>query len=345
MNVRRNEVIWGGAALAAAASGVGIQRHHMRRIAADPAQAVLRDPPQGRRRQVPSADGTALNVEEFGPEHAENTIVLIHGWTESLTFWIHLLLELPERGFRVVAYDLRGHGESDPAEDGDYSIPRFGQDLDAVLTECVPEGQRVLLVGHSLGAMSIVSWAEQHEVEDRVYAAALLNTGMGDLLADQILIPVPWIAQVVNRSVPPRMWVGFRGALPRFSTPLSYAAVRYLAFGGAASPAHIAFFERMLVTCPPDVRADVGMTLSELDLVDALPHLTVPTLVIAGDEDKLTPQSHAKHIAEALPRLERMIVLERTGHMAPLERPEEVIDAVAELAAAHSPERVSERTA
>ena len=59
----------------------------------------------------------------------------------------------------------------------------------------------------------------------------------------------------------------------------------------------------MLVTCPPDVRAKIGIAMSEMDLHDAVPRLTVPTIVIAGADDRLTPPSHARRIAENLPHL------------------------------------------
>ena len=55
-----------------------------------------------------------------------------------------------------------------------------------------------------------------------------------------------------------------------------------------------------------------------------LPRLTVPTIVLAGARDRLTPPSHARRIAGMLPQLVRLIVLPDTGHMAPLERPDEV---------------------
>ena len=55
-----------------------------------------------------------------------------------------------------------------------------------------------------------------------------------------------------------------------------------MTFGPRGTPAQVAFFERMLVTCPPQVRADIGIAMSEMDLHDALHRLTVPTLVIAG---------------------------------------------------------------
>lgn len=324
--------LWAGVGAAGALAAGGLaQTVHMRRIGHDPEADALAQPPQGRALPVRSADGTVLHVEVFGPEDGP-TVVLVHGWTEALQYWIYVIRKLSGRGFRVVAYDQRGHGESEPAAGDDYSIDRFGEDLEAVLTGCVPEGQRAVVAGHSLGAMSIAAWAEHHDVERRVGATALLSTGVGDLIAEHLLVPLPGVAKALNRAISVHGFLGNRAPLPRFSTPLGYAAVRYIAFGRDASPAQIAFFERMLITCAPDVRASIGLAMSEMDLHDALPCLTVPTIVIVGADDKLTPPSHARRIADALPRLLRLTVLPDTGHMTPLERPYEVTAALVELA-------------
>jgi pimeloyl-ACP methyl ester carboxylesterase len=320
-----------GTATALAAGGL-IETAHWRKIARDPERELLSTPPEGRAQTARSADGTALHVEVFGPDDGP-TVVLVHGWTEAIQYWVYVIRALSRRGFRVVAYDQRGHGRSEPAHGGDYAIERFGEDLEGVLSTCVPHGQLAVVAGHSLGAMSIAAWAEAHDVERRARAAALLSTGVGDLIAEQLLLPLPSIANTVNRAISLYGFLGNRAPLPRFSTPLSYAAVRYIAFGRHASPAQVAFFERMLVTCPPDVRAKIGFAMSEMDLHHAVPRLTVPTTVIVGADDRLTPPSHARRIAENLPRLEQLIVLPETGHMTPLERPDEVTAALIELAA------------
>ncbi len=312
-------------------AGALAERRHLKRIAADPQNRLLRDPPHGEPVPVVSADGTAIHAERFGPVGGL-TFVLAHGWTESATYWTPVIARLTAAGAGAVAYDLRGHGESAPATGGDYSLPRFGEDLDAVLDQAGAPAQRTVAVGHSLGAMSIVAWAEQHDVRDRVAAAALLNTGVGDLMAEHLLMPVPAVAKAVNRVLAPDAVLRARAPVPRFSTPLSSAMIRYTAFGPSASPAEIAFYERMLVACPPDVRADVGLAISEMDLYHALPMLTVPTLVIAGENDRLTPPSHAQRIAEQLPALHGLVILPRTGHMGPLERPDDIAEALLDLA-------------
>ncbi len=179
--------------------------------------------------------------------------------------------------------------------------------------------------------MSIAAWAKDHDVERRVGAAALLNTGVGDLIAESLILPVPKLAQAINQSVAVHGFLGSRAPLPRFSSPISHAIIRWVAFGPTASPAQIAFYERMLLAMPPRARADVGIAISAIDLYDALPRLTVPTIVVAGENDRLTPPSHARRIAEMLPQLERLIILPETGHMGPLERPGEINEALLEL--------------
>jgi pimeloyl-ACP methyl ester carboxylesterase len=334
----RDRWLWGGLGLAAVAAGGVLQAVHMRRISHDPEHDALDVPPEGRVQLVRSADGTLLHAEAFGPEDGA-TVVLAHGWTEALQYWIYVIRALSARGFRVVAYDQRGHGQSGPASGGDYDLARFGEDLEAVLADCVHPSERAVIAGHSLGAMSIVAWAGSHDVERRVRAAALLNTGVADLVADQLLFPLPQIAQALSRTVATRGILGSKAPLPRFSTPLSSAAIRYVAFGPDASPAQVAFYERMLVTSPPDARAKTGIAMYDMDLQSALPRLTVPTIVMAGASDRLTPPTHAERIAGMLPQLRRLTVLPGTGHMAPLERPREVIAALLELCAV-MPERV-----
>ncbi len=318
-------------AAAGAGAGVLVQRRHTRRIADDPERAILEAPLAGRPLSVVSSDGTELHVEVFGAEEAP-TLVLLHGWTEALRYWIYVIRELSDQ-FRIVAYDLRGHGRSGRAPGGDYSLARFGDDLEAVLEATVPEGERAVVAGHSLGGMSIAAWAEHHDVSSRVSGAALLFTGIGGLVGGQLVVHVPRFAQALADPVARYAFLGARRSLPRVSTPVSYAAIRYVAFGPTATPAEVAFFERMLVSCPPDVRSKVGLAMQEMDLYHVLPRLTVPTLVMDGENDRLTPPSHARRIAEELPNLFELIVLPDTGHMGPLERPDDVCDALRRLVA------------
>jgi pimeloyl-ACP methyl ester carboxylesterase len=318
------------AALGAVAAGAAIQRRHLRAIARDEDYQRLRAPLHGRPLRITSVDGTELYAEAFGPDDAD-TIVLAHGWTEQLAYWGPVIKQLGRQHLRVVAYDLRGHGRSHPASDGDYSLERFGEDLQAVLAAARAGGDRgpAIVAGHSLGAMSIAAWAEHHDPRDRARAAALINTGLGDLVSGHLLLPQ--LARFLNHPWASRAVLGSKAPVPPFSTPLQQAMVRYAAFGPHASMGDVAFYERMLIDTPPDVRAAVGVALSSMDLWHAVASITVPTLIIAGADDRLTPPTHAHRIADALPHPAGLLELPDTGHMSPLERPREVAEALARL--------------
>jgi pimeloyl-ACP methyl ester carboxylesterase len=321
------------AATGVAAAAVALERRYLRSLRRDADYVRLTQPLGGETLTAVSADGTDLHAEAFGPP-AAHTFVLAHGWTEQLTFWGPMIATLTDRGQRVVAYDLRGHGRSAPAVDDDYVLERFGEDLAAVLEAAVGADERATVVGHSLGAMSIVAWAGAHDVLSRADAAALINTGLGDLVTGNLLFGA--FARWMNHPRVSRAVLGSRIPLLPFSTPVSQAVIRYAAFGPSATAGDVAFYERMLTDTPAAVRAACGVALSDVDLWSALTGLTIPTLVIAGDRDRLTPPEHAHRITEALPHPAGLIVLEQTGHMSPLERPQELADALRELTSAAS---------
>ncbi len=304
----------------------------MRALARDPEYRRLIEPLGGTERHVVSADGTRLHtvVLEPAPNPAGSaTVVLAHGWTEQLSLWGPVIRRLRQHGLRVVAYDLRGHGSSGAAAGDDYGIERFGEDVEAVLAAADAPADELIVVGHSLGAMSIAAWAADHDVRARIAGAALVNTGVEDLIGGALVLGE--IGKRLNPQSLSRALLGSSAPLLPLSNPIEQAVIRHTAFGPTATAAQISFYERMLMATPGNVRSASGLALSDLHLGAALAKLTVPTLVIAGDRDRLTPPAHSRRIAEALPSLDHLLVLERTGHMAPLERPGEVAEAIADL--------------
>jgi pimeloyl-ACP methyl ester carboxylesterase len=321
------------AAVTLAATGgmtaaAAVELRHLRSLNRDPEYARLIAPLGGRPFRVASADGTSLYAEAFGAE-AGPALVFAHGWTEELRFWGPVIRCLKSAGLRLIAYDLRGHGRSAPAAGADYGLVRFGEDVEAILRAVDTGDAAVTVVGHSLGAMSIAAWAEHHDPSEHARAAALINTGLGDLLASHLLFGE--LATLLNHPRASRALIGARLRVPPFSSPLQQTLIRRVAFGPDASRAQVAFYERMLITCRADARAAVGLALSDMDLWHALARLTIPTLVIAGDRDRLTPPAHARRIARELPQPAGLIELADTGHMSPLERPRELGDALLRL--------------
>lgn len=283
-----------------------------------------------------AADGTALWVHTFGPDDAP-TIVFVHGWTCAAEFW-KLQVEALKGERRVVAFDLRGHGQSERPPGRNYSIETFAADLDAVLEATVPKAERAMLVGHSLGAMTIVAWAGGHpdRVDQRVSSAVLLNTGVGDLISESLVVEgLPGgfdrLLRLFGQGV-----LRARAPIPSSTAPISHRVIGQFVVGPDASPAEIAFSEQLVLSCPADVRSAVGGTLSRLDLKQALAELRAPTLVIAGELDKLTPPAHAHQMAELLPDVLDVIEVPNSGHMTPIEFPERVNGLLAELAGTHA---------
>jgi pimeloyl-ACP methyl ester carboxylesterase len=312
---------------AAAASTLMADVLDRRKIRADPLWRRLQDIPIGEQRTVAGAGGTPLNVELYGPADAP-PVVLVHGWVCALRFW-RLQVQDLRADHRVVAVDLRGHGRSGAPADGDWSLDTLADDLEAVLDACV-DGPAVL-AGHSLGAMTIAAWAGRHRsVAQRARGVAMINTGLGDLISESLLLRTPdglaRVRQLVGGAA-----LGAGVPLPTRPDPISHRAVRSIALCAGASPAAVRYSEQMVLGTKPRVRAGCGRELRKLDLLDRVEHLSVPTLVVYGDRDLLTPPAHAHRLAEALPDCVGTIELPDCGHMGPLERPDEVTRALLQL--------------
>ena len=314
---------WGAAALA-----------DRRRIRRDPAHAALCAPLHGRRVRVTGADGTELEAEVFGPEDAP-AVVLAHGWTCARRFWT-LQIQALAGEHRVIAYDQRGHGDSATPAGGDWSVEAIGGDLERVLDATLEPGERAVIAGHSLGGMTIAAWARTRGgAADRASAVAFLNTGMGDLIDEALLLRAPTPLAAV-RGAAGRALLSASLPMPARSSPLAHRAVRAIAFGPGASPATVAFGERMVLECRREVRAGHGRTIAQLDLHDAAAHVDVPAVVVAGSRDRLTPPVHAERLAGDLPQLHRYVKVDGSGHMTPLERPQVVNELLTELSAARA---------
>lgn len=326
---------WGGIAVGVGAAGAlaATALRDRRAVAADPAAVWLTDPPEGRKVDVRGADGTRLHVDVLGPDDAP-TVVLVHGWTCCREFWAPQLNTLANR-YRLVAYDLRGHGRSGAPQDEDFSPEALADDLSAVLSATLRDGEKALLVGHSLGAMSIVSWAGRHadEVTDRAAAAALLSTGTSDLVTESLILRPPAglskpAAAVSRRAMALAVPYGFHN-------PVTNRIVRYVALSPSASPAQVAFCEKIVLECDRHWRAATARTLSKLDLNHAIEHLTVPSLVLGGSADRLTPPVLSERLASRLPNLVQRVELPGVGHMSPVEAPEVVNRWIERMAVDH----------
>ena len=317
-----------------------------RAIRADPDFAMLNAPLEGRPLAVNAPDGTPLHVKEFGSPDAPATVVLVHGWTCALKVWTPVIRALDDEDIRIIAYDLRGHARSGRPEARDYTIDAHAGDLDAVLRATLSDEQRAVVVGHSLGGMTIVAWAGDHadEVPRLVAGAVLVNTGMDGLIAQSPILKMPdklgKARELVGRAL-----LSAPVPLPHGPTPLSYRVVRWIGLTKSASPARIAFTERIVLACKRDVRALCGGTLSGIDLYESIASLSVPTVIVGGACDKLTPPSHVKRLSDVLPHVVEEMVLDDCGHMGPVSHAEEIAKPIMRLVRDEAQKPVEEAVA
>ena len=129
---------------------------------------------------VTTPDGVPLAVREVGPDDARLTVVFAHGFCLRMGAFHFQRARLAEQWgpqVRMVFYDQRGHGQSGGASPDSYTVTQLGKDLETVLAVMVPRGP-VVLVGHSMGAMTVLSHARQypHRYPTRVVGAALMSS-------------------------------------------------------------------------------------------------------------------------------------------------------------------------
>ncbi|MFI1706750.1 alpha/beta fold hydrolase [Streptomyces griseoruber] len=270
-----------------------------------------------------SADGTRLHVEVYGPEDAP-PVVLAHGWTCSTAFWAAQIGDLAA-DHRVVVYDQRGHGRTPPSPV--CSTDALADDLEAVLAATLGPGERAVIAGHSMGAMTVLAAAARPRMREHAAAVLLCSTGASRLVAESTVLPL--------RPGRLRTWLtgrvlGSRAPLGPV-TPVAKSILKYATMGAASAPHLVETCARIVHACPRRVRHAWSRVLSALDLDHAVGELRVPTAVVVGTGDRLTPPVHAHRIAAALPHSLGVTELPGLGHMTPVEAPEVVTGRIREL--------------
>lgn len=265
-----------------------------------------------------SADGARLHVEVHGPEGATvPTVVLAHGWTCSTAFWAAQIRDLAV-DHRVIAYDQRGHGRS-PAGAG-YGTEALADDLEAVLAATLRPGEKAVLVGHSMGGMTLMAAAARPRFREHAVAALLCSTGSSRLVAEARVLPFP---PGRLRTGATQRILGSRAPLGPV-TPVARRILKYATMGAGSSPGMVEACARIVHACPRAVRHAWSKVLDALDLDHGVRELSVPTAVVAGSADRLTPLVHARALVAMLPNCVGLTELAGLGHMTPMEAPDVV---------------------
>lgn len=304
----------------------------------------FRPPTASQRLVVTSSDGTRIAVEVHGDPHPHDpdrpTVVLVHGWACSASFWVRVVHRL--RGdLRVVVHDQRGHGRSQAVRAGGFTPEALADDLAAVIETTVPPGRRAIVVGHSMGAMALVALAGRHPevLHERVAGALLASTGVAELVGRVAVLPVgaghTRTTRTSHRYLSRERLVrlGLEDVRPLHALPLpaARALLTHLTLSPSATRAEREFATDVVLACPAATFTGFAHMLADLDLLTELRLFDVPALVLVGTRDRLTPPWHARRMATALPRPLGLIELEGDGHMTPLTAPVSVSDAVRRL--------------
>lgn len=285
-------------------------------------------------------DGTELHVETAGPQASALTVVLVHGYGASSGEWRRQRDALAERA-HVVLYDQRGHGRSGWGHHRRATLAQLGRDLLRVVDE--RGGDRpVVLVGHSMGGMAVLSLAASHPglFGGRVVGVGLLSASAGRLM--EAGVPGA-LARALRRTraLTPFLWVLWFTAplLDRaspFATATARSRLRHRLFGRCApQDRDLDQAQRDFVATRASVLAAFAPSLLHQDTTAALDALRgLPVLALAGEDDATIPASHSRRLGRELGSGCELLVVPGAGHMVNVTHPEPVNDALLRLLAA-----------
>jgi pimeloyl-ACP methyl ester carboxylesterase len=308
--------------------------------------------PLGEQSSVTADDGLRLSCEEIEPVHgsAALTVVLVHGFALDRRTW-HFqrsaLAGFAAPAVRTVLYDLRSHGRSERGPRESCTLEQLGHDLAAVIRALAPDGPLVL-VGHSMGGMTIMALAEHDPTlfAERVAGVALIATSAGEVASSGLSGSLLSRHNPLTRTVgllarlQPRLVEGVR----RAAGDVIWAITRSYAYGDrSVAPGLVDLVDTMISANAVDALTDFVDTVGSHDRIAALPALSgCEVLVAAGDADRVIPYAHAERIAVELPNA-TLVRFPGAGHLPMLEQPdtmdEALVDLIRRSAGAHRPDR------
>lgn len=275
--------------------------------------AALTQDPKGTTTMLNRADGGVIRTITAGDGP---TVMLAHGFGLSLKEWNVVMNLLVEQGYRVIAFDQMGHGQSTIGNNG----------IDAVQMACnykqVLEAYEVtdaVLVGHSMGGfLALATLLNFPELAERLKGLVLFASTAGDVSkgAPQNKVQIPALKSGLMTS-----WL--KNDLISFPFASSI-------MGDTPSPAVIRTFIDDFLSQKHSQLLPILNELVETSYYNRLDEITVSTVVICGRKDQTTPPWHSKALGRDIPNA-RNVWVENRGHLLNYEAPESLIQVVDEL--------------
>ena len=230
---------------------------------------------------ITTADGTEIYYKDWG---AGQPIVFSHGWPLSADDWDPQMLFFLSKGFRVIAHDRRGHGRSSQTGDG-HDMDHYADDLAALTAHLGLKN--AVHVGHSTGGGEVVHYLGRHG-ESRVAKAAIISA-----------VPPLMVKTPANPGgLPKEVFDGLQAQLAanrsQFYRDLPAGPFYgYNRPGAKASEAIIQNWWRQGMMGGAKAHYDGIVAFSQTDFTEDLKKITVPGLVMHGDDDQIVPYKDA----------------------------------------------------
>lgn len=253
---------------------------------------------------VATRDGTIIHFKDWGQG---TPVVFSHGWPLQGDAWEDQMLFLAERGYRTIAHDRRGHGLSGKPWDGN-DMDTYADDL-ATLVEAL-DLQGAILVGHSTGGGEVARYIGRHGTK-RVARAVLVSAVPPQMVQTEAF------PEGVPRAVFDAIRAGVLADRSRYFKELALPFYGYNRPGATLSEGVRDTFWLQGMQCSIRSAHACIAQFSETDFSGDLAKMTIPTLLIHGDDDQIVPiAGSARRAVEMLPQA-RLIVYEGAPHGLP----------------------------
>lgn len=234
-----------------------------------------------------TTDGTDIFYKDWGPRDAQ-PVVFHHGWPLSSDDWDNQMLTFLEQGYRVVAHDRRGHGRSDQTDTGN-DMDTYAQDVVELARHL--DLKNAIHVGHSTGGGEVARYAARAEA-GRIAKAVLIGA-----------VPPVMVKSDANPDgIPLEVFDSFRAALVanRAQFFLDIPSGPFFGFnreGAKVSQGQIQNWWRQGMMGGAKAHYDCIKAFSETDFTEDLKALTIPVLVLHGEDDQIVPIANSAHKA------------------------------------------------